>query len=269
MTTITVTNRKGGTGKTTHATHLSAGLAAKGYRVALVDVDSQGSCSSTFQLPPEDGLYAALVRKQPLQDVVVEIAPEQYSTPDQPSKGALYLLQSSDLTFEIPFRISSSFVLLNLVNQMREVLSLDYVVMDTNPTLTGFDSAIGMASDAYIYVTEAERLSVDGIIQGIRQMMVVATDRQQHLKLPTVLLGVLPNKVRERTAAHQVMLEELHEHFGEKVWEHVPLSTTWAESSVMGQLVYTYAPTSLAAEYARKVTDTTLEGLATWLNETS
>ena len=44
---IAVTNRKGGVGKSTIASHIAAGLATKGYYVGLVDTDSQGNLYAT------------------------------------------------------------------------------------------------------------------------------------------------------------------------------------------------------------------------------
>lgn len=50
---ITVAQQKGGAGKTTLAIHLSVALAQKGYRIAVVDVDPQGSMSQWHHLREE------------------------------------------------------------------------------------------------------------------------------------------------------------------------------------------------------------------------
>ena len=46
MIVISVTNMKGGTGKSTMATHVAAGLAIRGSKVCVIDTDPQGHAAT-------------------------------------------------------------------------------------------------------------------------------------------------------------------------------------------------------------------------------
>lgn len=53
MRTIAVINQKGGCGKTTTAINLSAGLARRGFRTLLVDLDPQSHCAAGLGVPED------------------------------------------------------------------------------------------------------------------------------------------------------------------------------------------------------------------------
>ena len=67
---ITVSNRKGGVGKTTTAVNLGHGLALKGKPVLLVDVDPQGHIAPALGLEQEPGLFDLLVGSRSLRETV-------------------------------------------------------------------------------------------------------------------------------------------------------------------------------------------------------
>lgn len=270
MTVMTVTNRKGGVGKTTLSTHLAAGLATVGFRVALIDTDSQGHCAATLQMPRRDALYEVMVNQLPIEEAVEEVPPENYTTPDMPSKGRLYLLAGADRTHKIPYEVDQGdvFGLLNAMDTLRQHYNLHVVIIDTNPTLTALDSYIYMATDAYIYVTEVERLASEAVDRAIAQMRRFATHREQYLQRRSTILGIIPNKMRSQTTAHQIGLEELHERYGEIVWPPIRQSTIWVEASLVGQLVYNYAPATKAAQDAWDMVKRALERLKEWQKQT-
>ncbi|CZT37170.1 plasmid partitioning protein RepA [Rhizobium sp. 9140] len=79
MQVISVTNFKGGSGKTTSAVHLAQYLALTGHRVLAIDLDPQASLSALFGYQPEldltgnDTLYGAIrydAEQRPLSDVI-------------------------------------------------------------------------------------------------------------------------------------------------------------------------------------------------------
>jgi chromosome partitioning protein len=69
---ISILNLKGGVGKTTVTAHLGAALAAKGYRVLLMDLDLQGSLSSLFM--NESALYQRSKEGRLLQHFLLNVA---------------------------------------------------------------------------------------------------------------------------------------------------------------------------------------------------
>src|SRR6185503_7445516 len=58
---IAVSNVKGGIGKTTTVVNIGAGLALKGARVLLVDIDAQGNLAMALGVKPRRTLYEVLI----------------------------------------------------------------------------------------------------------------------------------------------------------------------------------------------------------------
>src|SRR5712692_1654241 len=68
---ISVASQKGGTGKTTTSISLAAGLARKGKKTLLVDVDSQANSSKVLiphylKLAKEETVYSTILARKPL-----------------------------------------------------------------------------------------------------------------------------------------------------------------------------------------------------------
>ena len=261
---IAVTNRKGGVGKSTIALHLATGLAIMGYRVALVDTDSQGHVSLSLNLARTDGLYRALVEKADIQSVIVPVSESAYSTEKRPSKGGLFILPAEDKTSQIAGEIKDDpFTFLSFLDQMKQELKLHIVVIDTSPTIKDLDAQVFLATDAYLYVTEAEALSIDGVKKAIEQNTRTAANRAQHLNRQTRVLGILPNKVRN-TDSHTYHLELMETMFGERVMKPVALRTLWSEASLMQETLYTFADTSKSAQDAWRVVNHVISEIKAW-----
>src|SRR5262245_48510548 len=70
---LAILNQKGGTGKTTTAINLAAGIASRGYDTLLVDLDAQGNVGTSLGIRGERTLYHLLVENAPLDEVVVPV----------------------------------------------------------------------------------------------------------------------------------------------------------------------------------------------------
>src|SRR6187551_724143 len=73
MAIICIANQKGGVGKTTTAVTLAAGLARRGRRVLLLDLDIQGSASAALGVSVPEGepsVADVLIADRPLEDII-------------------------------------------------------------------------------------------------------------------------------------------------------------------------------------------------------
>jgi chromosome partitioning protein len=128
MHTIAVANRKGGVGKSSVATHLAAALAIEGWRVLVVDMDSQASTTSMLLDEVADEALTTtqlLLGEARMSDII------QSST----REGVAVAPASSDLTqaqFAIAGRTGRETI---LRRAMREVTGFDVVLIDTAPEL--------------------------------------------------------------------------------------------------------------------------------------
>src|SRR5204862_3764322 len=76
MKKIAILNQKGGTGKTTTAVNLAAGIADRGFDVLLVDLDAQGNVGVSLGIRGDRSLYHLLVDDPPgtrCEDVIVPV----------------------------------------------------------------------------------------------------------------------------------------------------------------------------------------------------
>lgn len=264
MKVIAVMNRKGGVGKSTMTTHIAAGLALAGFRVAIVDTDSQGHAGQMFELPDENGLYDALIVKKPLKEIVRLVPTNKYMPDGQVYLGNdLFVLPSSDLTYRIPYELKQheTFLFLEKLEELGALHNLDVILIDTNPTLSLFDGAVYLAADAYIYVTECERLSMDGVQTAIDQMSRAKQQREKYLHRESRILGIIPNKMRANTYIHRTNISIIADAFPDLVWPPVILRTAWVEAANVQEMIYRFAPNGQECRDAYAITTKVMEAL--------
>lgn len=266
---IAVANRKGGVGKSTVSVHIAAGLASMGKRVALVDIDSQGHASVMLGMQRTNALYEALVDKAALDDVVRLVPPVNYSTPDAPARGDLYLLSSYERTSTIAQRLdqADTFIFLDRMDELITAGDLDCVIVDTSPSLTPLDGYIYMGVDRFVYVTELEKLSFEGLQDAVTQMNRFRPVRER-MGRDMGVMGIIPNKMRANTIVHRKNARQLADIFNRSVdglvWSPMMLRTLWVEASDLNQPMYIYAPSSHEAKEAWRIANHVAEGVAGW-----
>jgi len=262
MRVITLLNEKGGVGKTTLSTHIAAGLAIRGHRVALVDADPQGHATFMMGADKAPGLYDLLVREAPYRDVMRVVQPEQYSNEPDTITGSLFLIPANVEVRTIPMNTSNVMVAQERLRELEG--TIDVVVIDTSPTPSLLHAMIYLASDSIIYPTKLELLSFDGLLESLKHRQMIQGQRQQMGMAPLEVMGIVPVMYRSKTVVHNHNLEALKERFGTSVWPAIQQRTIWTEAANERQLVFTYQPESAASKDAWDLVKRIEGAMAQW-----
>ncbi|MEO8902544.1 MAG: AAA family ATPase, partial [Polyangiaceae bacterium] len=155
---LAVFNHKGGTGKTTTAVHVAAGLAARGAKVLLVDADGQGNVGASLGLEAERSLYHVLVMGLPFEQARVTARPnlDVIIANETLAAAELYIAGQRNRDRVMASRLARA----------REVY--DYVIIDCSPSLSLLNQNALVCADAVLCPVACDYLSLIGIRQVLR-----------------------------------------------------------------------------------------------------
>lgn len=236
---ITVTNQKGGVGKTTTAINLSASLAAAEKKTLLIDLDPQGNAGSGLGVDKtsikDRTIYHVLVQEKKLSDIILptELEGLDIAPSNQDLVGAELELVSE---FARETRLKTA---------LDEISSLyDYILIDCPPSLGLLTVNALTASDSYLVPMQCEYYAMEGLSQLTRLISLVSRGLNQKLEQEGILLTMFDPR---NNLSHQVA-NEIRNHFKEKVYETViPRNVKLSESPSHGKPIILYDVNSKGA----------------------
>ncbi len=244
-------NQKGGVGKTTTAVNLGAYLIERGQRVLLVDIDPQANATSSLGVDKRHvspSIYDVLVNEVSLVDIVRPV-----------DEAGLKLAPSSPhlagATVELVGMRRREHRLRRAVDEVSA--RYDYVLIDCPPSL-GVLTVSGLtAADAVIVPVQCEYLALEGLSQLSRAIKLV----RRALNPDLTLRGLLMTMYDARTNLSQQVVEEVRQHFGERVFEAViPRNVRLSEAPSFGVPISVHAPNSAGAKAYAALADELLAG---------
>jgi chromosome partitioning protein len=240
MRVIAVANRKGGTGKTTVCVNLASELAARGRRVLVIDLDSQGHCAMGLGLgalsPANRGIHQTLAEGAPSGALEATILPTAVAgvwlAPATPrfEHGRLQAAQDA-------LRVALA----------RPALHerFDLVLIDTPPSLDALLIAGLTAADKLLVPFVPHPLSFDGVRQLARLVFAVVSQHNPTLRI----LGFLPVMAASHVRQHRALAAQVGQDFGvARMLPAVRMDIRLAEAFGAGRPVRDYAPRSRATE---------------------
>jgi chromosome partitioning protein len=193
MKIISVINQKGGVGKTTTVQNLGIGLAAKGFKVGLVDMDEQVG-NLTFSFFNNNGNFKVTL-PQILKAIVVDkeeikLDPLHFTSTNFDN---LSILPTNDA-----IEVYLNKAVINPSGMLKKILptkGFDYILIDTPPSMTLPTFNALAVSDYVLLLSQPEILSLAGIVKITNGIEEIKTKLNPKLKI----LGVVLNMVRANT----------------------------------------------------------------------
>lgn len=210
MRIISVTNQKGGCGKTTTALNLAAALSTNKRKVLLIDLDPQAHATLGLNIKTDLTIYNVLskltVRKAVLKDIIQNID-ENF---DIAPSGIIL----STLEQELAGEIGRESRLWETLNSFRGIY--DYILIDCPPNLGILTINAIRACNEIIIPVEASRFSLEGMGQLISIVNLVR-ERLNHNVNPKVLVVNFDSRLRHSFE----MLERIKSNFKDKLFGNI------------------------------------------------
>jgi len=240
---LAILNQKGGTGKTTTAINLAAGIASCGFDVLLCDLDAQGNVGASLGIRGERSMYHLLTQEQPttIEDVVVPVrAHFDVITSDATLAAAeVWLARKDDGRDQV------------LSQRLSLARGYQYIVLDCGPSLSLLNqNALGFADEVLIPVS-CDYLALVGVKQVLRTLK----DIDKHLGHTVRISGVVPTFFDSRTKLAREAVDTLSGHFKGRLYEPIRRSTRLAEAPSHRQTIFEYAPDSGGADDYRRLVE--------------
>jgi len=233
---LSVSNQKGGVGKTTTAINLGTALAAVGERVMIIDLDPQGNASTGLGIGRGQ-------RKTTVYDVVVNDAPLAEAAVATALPGLDLVPSDANLSgveLELAQAPRRSFRLRDAIAGLRAQTGgagYTYVLIDCPPSLNLLTVNAMAAADAVLVPLQCEFFALEGLTQLMRTVELVRGNLNPKLEIQGVVLTMYDkrNRLSEQVA------QDVRGHFGDKVYRTmIPRNVRVSEAPSFGQPVLVY-----------------------------
>jgi chromosome partitioning protein len=231
---ISISNHKGGVGKTTSAINIGAGLNKLGKKILLIDLDPQANLSQSLGIiEPGKTIYGALRGDYDIEPIEIV-------------KGLDIIPSTLDLSgaeVEMSGEAGREYILRELIDPLRG--SYDYILIDNPPSLGLLTINSFTASDEVFIPLQAQYLA----LQGLTKLIEVVDKIKRRLNKELKVGGVFITQYDGRKVLNRDVVATIEAHFKDEVFKtRVRDNIALAEAPAQGLDIFRYSPKSYGAE---------------------
>jgi len=247
--TIAICNQKGGCAKTTTAINLSSCLAQKGYKVLLVDLDSQGHASLGLGVDAdslEKSIYDVLINNVSLESIILKSS----CVDNLDIAAANSILSGAQL--ELADMLGRESVLKIALRKLRLVKSYDFILLDCSPSLNLITINALVAANSVLIPLQTHYYSLEGMKELFSTIDII----RERLNFELEILGILATLFDTRTKVSHQMLEQIRDYFKDMVFKTIIHNNVkLCEAPIYKKPIHLYDSKSQGAQDYRALTE--------------
>lgn len=247
---IAVANQKGGVGKTTTSTNLSACLAEKGKKVLLVDIDPQGNATSGVGIDKNDlenTVYDMIIGECSIDECLIKEALENLDV--LPSNVNL-----SGAEIDLIGIDNREFILKKNIDKIKD--NYEYIIIDCPPSLNMLTVNAMTTANTVLVPIQCEYYALEGLSQLLHTINLVKERLNPELEME----GVVFTMYDARTNLSLEVVENVKNNLKQSIYKTIiPRNVRLAEAPSHGLPINLYDGKSVGAESYRLLADEVIE----------